>query len=401
MSEELGAVLEAPEVIADEVVEPPSEVTEVVDPAAVVEEKDATDWRKVPDNLKVFFKTAEGKAAKDAWFERNAYKEKFPEGIKQVNELTAFLEEHGGREGLTTTLTEMQGKAAELDDISSKLVNDPAALVADIMAVAPDSLGKLAEAAVGQWAQADPEGWGSAMSGVMAATIQQNGIPMFLERMGLMLEVGKTDQIPAMIKQLQEWAGSFQAKASAPRTQPTKGPDKFAEREQSLNDREQKAFNDDMDRQVESFRTPQITKELDSFIKRRPNDADAKDLAINTVRSQVVERLKADQKFQDSLNALWARKDKDGAMRLIKSRETAAITEIAPKVGRTIFGNPGAVVTPVDKRPVGTPSKADAGFSFTDKAPAPHLIDKFRTTDAMIMRGKFILKDGKKLSLEA
>lgn len=366
--EDLGAVLEAPEIVDpspdEQVYGVAVDTPEPVEPIAEV--KDETDWRKVPENLKTFFKTPEGKAAKDAWFERNAYKEKFPEGIKQVNELTAFLDEHGGREGLTTALGELTGKAAELDGITQKMANGDPSLITDLMDSSPEGFAKLAPIVADQWQKADPEGWSAAMSGVMAATIQSNGIPMFLERMGLMLEVGKTDQIPAMVAQLKEWAQSFQQKAIAPRQQQTQ-PSKLDAREQSLNQREQQAFNGEMERNVESFRVPTITKELESFAKRRPNEPDLMRLAIRDVKEQVNERLFSDKKYQDSLNGLWARKDRDGAMRLIKSRETIAITEIAPKVGRTIFGNPAAVKTevavPVAKTPV-VPKSARASDKF-------------------------------------
>src|SRR5258708_27514871 len=133
MPEELGAVLDATDV--DGVVEEQA-VDTAVDTStdAVVdtsEVKDETpgDWRKVPAELKDFFKTPAGKAAKDAWFERNAYKEKFPEGIKQVNELTSFLEEHGGKEGLAMALGELKGKAEELDGISVKMANGDPSLI--------------------------------------------------------------------------------------------------------------------------------------------------------------------------------------------------------------------------------------------------------------------------------
>lgn len=355
--DELGAVLEAPEVI-DEVVEREGEVTQEVDDAPIepseAKEETQTDWRKVPPELKEFFKTPAGKAAKDAWFERNAYKEKFPEGIKQVNELTAFLDEHGGREGLTTALGELTGKAAELDGIAAKMQSGDPSLISDLVQNSPEGFAKLAPVVAQEWARVDPEGWGAAMSGVMAATINSNGVPLFLEKMGMLLEFGKVEDATAMLTQLKGWANGFAEKAAAPRTQQTNGqPDKLSQREQELNQREQQAFTNDMKRDVDSFRSPLITKELDSFFKRRPNDSEAKDLAISTVRSQVVERMAADKDFQSKLNALTARKDRDGAMRLIKSRETAAITEIAPKVGRMIFGNPGPVK--VEAKPAPTP----------------------------------------------
>lgn len=370
MSDELGAVLDAPAVedaviddvqVADDGVDPQIDPAAIVDPAG--KDEPQTDWRKVPAELKEFFRTPAGKAAKDSWFERNAYKEVFPEGVKQAKEILGFLEEHGGREGLTTALGELQGKAAEFDGIMANL--DKGVLPE----LAPETISKVAPVIAEQWKAADPEGWSAAMSGVMAATLQSNGIPMFLERLALNLEYGKLEEVKTQVAQLKEWQGSFAAKAQAPTQSKSVQPDaKFTEREQALNQREQQAFENDMQRSVDSFREPVIAKELDTFFKRRPNDTEAKELAISNVKSEVNKRLGADQGFQKNLNALWARKDKEGALRLIKSRESAAIAEIAPKIGRLIFGNPAAAKTEVAAKPVAAkvPAKTAARVDPTD-----------------------------------
>lgn len=341
MADELGAVLDAPEVdaVVDDVVDPAEEVTDVVDPAVVVDAKEIKgDERTLPQwvkNLKAQDPAA-FREAKDTFFANKAWNDKTKDF--DLDGTKGWLEEHGGKDAIVATLGELQTKAQQFDGLMTKIEEGNREVLADIP---PEALAKLAPAVAEQWATADPEGWTAAMSAVMANTIAQNGIPLFLDRMELMFEVGKTDQIPAMIKQMKEWAGSFQAKAAAPRATPgTTQPNKIDAREQALNQREEQAFTNDMKRDVDSFRSPLISKELDSFFKRRPNDTEAKDLAISTVRAQVIERMSNDAAFQKSLNALTARKDREGAMRLIKSRETAAITEIAPKVGRTIFGNP-------------------------------------------------------------
>jgi hypothetical protein len=356
MPEELGAVLEAPEV-TDEVVEQEGEVTPegegAVETAEAGKEETPGDWRKVPAELKDFFKTPAGKAAKDAWFERNAYKEKFPEGIKQVNEITAFLDEHGGREGLTTVLGELTGKAAELDGIAAKMQSGDPSLVSELVQNSPEGFAKLAPVVAQEWARVDPEGWGAAMSGVMAATINSNGVPLFLEKMGMLLEFGKVEDATAMLTQLKGWANGFAEKAAAPRTQQ---PTQTAKDDgRALLEKEKQDFfiSKIRDEAESSFRTPTITKELESFFKRRPNDSEAKDLAISTVKSQVLERMTSDESYQKSLTAFTSRGDKAGALKLLKSRETAAITEIAPKVGRMIFGNPGPAK--VETKPAPTP----------------------------------------------
>lgn len=406
MSEDLGTVLDAPEVTnADEVVEQPNEVQpeegseEVVQQEAQPEPKG--DERVLPQWIRNL-KTVDPQAFKDAkatFFSKRTLDEKLKDF--DLDGTKSFLEQYGGREGLSATLNELQGKAESLDGIITKLESADPSLVADLVQTSPEGFVQLAPVIDQQWQQADPEGWAAHVSGIFAATIQQNGIPSFLDRLDMMLEFGKADDARAMIQKLKDWAGGFAERAQAPRQAPqSKGVDKLAEREQAIAQREAQVFTEDVKRDVTSFRDPLITKELETYFSRRPKDNDARELAISTVRSQVVERMRGDKDFQNALNAFTARRDKEGALRLIKSRETAAIQEIAPKVGRMIFGNPATAKAEEKKTDPGQQKvNPDAGFTLVEKAPDPKLIDRFRTTDAMIMRGKFILKDGRKLEL--
>ncbi len=363
---DLGSVIDAPEAVVDEVVDHTADVVTdepVVDDAAVVAtDAPAEDWRKVPANLREYFKTPEGKAAKDAWYERNAFKEVFNGGVAQAKEIHAFLEEHGGKDGVVQALGDLTGKAQEYDGLLQAVESGK---LPDGVADSPN-FPQLAQAALDTWSQKDPDGWASAMSGIMAATIAQNGIPAFLDKMDMMLKYNDTAGFGEALKQLQGWAASFGTKASAPRTQ-TQQPNKLDQRAQELDQREAGMFNNELSRDVDSFRNPLISKELESFAKRRPNDSEAKDLAVQTVRSQVIQRMAADKDFQSKLNALTSKRDREGALRLIKSRETAAITEIAPKVGRLIFGNPAAVAKVEEKPAVRTATQLKPQMKPTEK----------------------------------
>jgi hypothetical protein len=254
----------------------------------------------------------------------------------------------------------LTGKAAELDGIAAKMQSGDPSLISDLVQNSPEGFAKLAPVVAQEWARVDPEGWGAAMSGVMAATIASNGVPMFLEKMSMYLEFGKVDDAVKMVSQLKDWANGFAEKAAAPRTAPTQGhPDKFAQREQELNEREERIFFNDIVREVDtSFRRPTIEKELESFFKRRPGDADTREFAIKTVLSEVAERMRNDQKYQSDLTAHTSRKDRASAIKLLKSREAAVITEIAPTVGRRIYGNPGPVK--VEAKPAPTPIRPKA-----------------------------------------
>jgi hypothetical protein len=352
-------VLDAVDDVQDEVIDdaPVEDLPEDGEVAAV-ESEVKEDWRKVPANLKEFFKTPEGKAAKDAWYERGAFKEKFPEGIKQVDAVMSFLDEHGGKESLLTSLGELKGQAEELSGIQQAFAAGDPKILDRFIQDAPEGFAKMAPIMAQKWAEVDPEGWQASMSGVMAATMQQHGIGPFIERMALQLEFGKTAEVSQALQQLKEWAGGFQQRASAPVAAKSQPDARMNEREQQLNQRDEQMFNSDMNRDIDSFRNTTISKQLETFFSRRPKDEDAKGLAIDNVTSQVIKRMSADKDFQKSLNSLTAKRDKDGAMRLIKSRETAAILEIAPKVGRTIFGQPAVAkptTTPTRTPPVARP----------------------------------------------
>lgn len=340
MADELGAVLDAPEVVADgaaeQVNEDQQQVTE--DKPEPVEQPEVKgDDRVLPQwirNLKQIDPVAY-KEARGNFFGKRTFEEKLKDfdldGTKQ------FLEERGGRDAILESLNSLEGKAAEYDGLMQKIAEGNSDVLKDIP---QDALVKLAPAVAEQWSQADPEGWGAAMSGVIASTLQQNGIPLFLERLSMNLEFGKTEEVQKMVDQLKGWAGSFSEKAAAPRTQTAKpavqDPDVKSEREQWETDK----FTSTVRSEVDGFREPLIDQQLKSYCDRRPKDVEAHQLAKSNVINQVVARMKADKDYQKSLNGLFVRKDKEGAMRLIKSRETAAINEIAPKVGRVIFGNP-------------------------------------------------------------
>lgn len=401
MSEELGAVLESPELVEEvEQIEAPEGIAadpvEPIEGAAPVE-KDNTDWRKVPAELKEFFKTPAGKGAKDAWFERNAYKELLPEGVKQAKEILGFLEEYGGKDGLTTALGELQSKASEYEALSQKIESGDASLVTDLP---PETISKLGPTMNQEWAKADPEGWQASMSGVMAATLSNAQVPIFLERLGLNLEYGKLEEVKTQIAQLKEFLGSFAAKAQVtPTAKPNQGKQDDGGKAAFAQEKQDFFISKIVDKAETSFRIPTITKELESYIKRRPTDTDTRDHAISTVKAQVMERMKQDAGYQKSLTAFTSRGDEAGALKLLKSREEAAIKEIAPKVGRLIYGNPTG--SKADTTTAATSAtKVETGFALVDKAPKPELVDRLQTTDAMIMRGKFILKDGRKLALQ-
>jgi hypothetical protein len=341
------AVLDAPVLDATEPVvdETPSIESEAVPeiPESPVTEEVKGDERVLPQwirNLKTTDPAA-FKEAKGIFFGKRSIDEKLKDF--DVDKTRAFLEEHGGQDGILQNLTEMRGKAEELDGVYDALKSGNAAeLLKEVAETWPEAIPQLGKQAVDRWAQVDPEGWQHAMSQVMAATISQSGVPMFLERMGMMLEFGKTEEVAKAIADLKQWTGSF-AQAKAPERTASRQPDnKLSEREQAISQRENAIFTQDVQRDVDSFRSPLITQELKDFIANAPADAEKKQLAEEKVIAEVQKRMAADKDLQKKLDGFWQRRDRDGFLRLAKSREATLIKDIAPKVGRTIYGSPKA-----------------------------------------------------------
>lgn len=341
-------VLDAPvldnepdEQIQDEPIEVESAEDRPEDETATEPVEAAGDGRTLPQWIRDLKEShpAAYKEAKGIFFGKKSIDDKLKDF--DLDGTKGWLDEVGGKDAIVAKLAEHETKAAELDGINEAIASGNPELIKEIAEAHPEAFAGLAQAALSEWQQRDPESWEHAMSGIMAATISQSGIPMFLERMGLMLEYGKTEEVQAAVKQLKDWAGSFSARAAAaPVAKANPKTTQIDQREQALQQREQQAFRQEWDKKVESVRKPLIEAELKQFVSRRPNDADAKQLAEDRVWSEVDKAVAADEKLQKDVSALLARRDIDGAARIIKSREAKLIQEIAPKVGRTIFGAP-------------------------------------------------------------
>lgn len=340
-------VLDVVDDVQDQQVDDQQDDAQQVDDAKVVDAaaEPEGDGRSLPQWIKNLKNVdpAAYKEAKGVFFGKKSMDEKLKDF--DLDGTKAWLEETGGRDAISQQINDLRTSKEELDGINEALRTGNTELIQEMAEAHPESFPKLAEAAVAQWAKADPEGWERHHAGVIAATIAQSGIPLFLERMQLYLENGKGDQVLQSIQQLQQWTNSFGKTAAQQPQQRQQQQNPFAEREQNIIKQETQMFDRILQGEVNAFRTPLIEGELKDFIARRPGDNDAKELAVSNIRNQVIQRLAADLDFQKKLDGLYRARDKEGAMRLIKSRETQAIKDIAPKVGRTIYGSPAAAKT--------------------------------------------------------
>lgn len=281
----------------------------------------------------------------------------------------SWLEEKGGRESLETAFAEMETKASELDAIYEAVASGNPDLPKELAELHPEGFGKLAEATLNQWAQTNPEDYGRVMSGIMASTLQSSGVPMFLERMAMYLEVGKTAEVGQAIQQMQQWAGAFGQAAAKPAQAPPK-TDQVAQREQALSQREQKIYSENYLGKLEAQRRPMIEDALKDYKAMRPESAGTHERALRAAIESVEQTLSKDQQFVRAVQAFHAKGDAEGALRLVRSRESRVVAEIAKAVGEDFYGKLGAktgVRTTPRPTPVPTARKAQADVKPKDK----------------------------------
>jgi hypothetical protein len=308
------------------------------------------DGRKLPQwirELKLTHPEAY-KQAKGVFFGKDALDAKLKDF--DLDGIKTWLEEVGGREALEGSRAELETKASELDGINEAIASGNPELIKEIAEFHPESFGKLAEATLNQWSQSHPEDYSRVMSGIMASTLQSSGIPMFLERMGMYLEMGKGPELAQAIQKLREWTGSF-GQAATGRTTQTAPQPKNDQAAQQIAQERQSMYSEKYLGKLDAQRKPMIEEALKDYIAQRPDSAGTKDRAIKAAIESIEQTLSKDGQFVKSVQAFHAKGDVDGALRLVKSRESKVIEAVAKAVGEDFYGKlgPKPVVKPAVK----------------------------------------------------
>lgn len=353
--------IEAIEPITPEATGDPIEPVEGADPAleggepieAIGDVKG--DARTLPGWVKALQSTdPQGyKAARDNFFAKQTLDRKL-DGM-DVDAVVSYLNENGGLDGVTGRLTELAQAQTELQSIREGIATGNPKILDDLVSSSPEGFSALAPAVMERYAQVDPEGYNANLSQIFSATINSGGIPMHLERQEMLLgfladAIGDNpralqiaQQLSTGVGGLKNWMTAFSQVQAPQRQQPGMqkqgGKDGQQEWQQEKAQFEQQQYQTSLEKDlVEPTRQKEITAHLSSFFKKRPDDKDAQELALQNVRQQVLQRMNADKDFVSKVAAFHSRRDGQGAAKLIASREKAAIAEISQKVGRTIFG---------------------------------------------------------------
>lgn len=338
---------------------------------------------------------------KQALFQSDALRRAAPGGVREIAELRQTVEDLGGAEGIQAIRQEQHEWAALDQQFES---GDPA-FVENIAAESPEAFLKLAPAAFQKFQELNPEGYSAYISQVFVADMQQEGIPLALER--LQDFIGDNPKAMAIWKQLAGYVNrvaGFAAKpVETPRPNARRDDSGIDERERGLAEREASLIRTDWRGAADSQRMSLFNAEYTRLAAgRKLNDAQTaavKELYL----SRLAAALRKTPKFNETIDRYFERRDREGYLRFIGSIYKQEI----PRALRSAFDSvvpakPGPKVNPAAPGANGKAAAAAAGapaagFAWTAAVPGKDKIDFRKTSADMIREGKAVLTDGKRV----
>ena len=411
---DIAAVTEAPEIASPETTEVVETVesTPVESPAGEQESTAADsstpeakeDGRQFAGKLRDHYKelmasndpnkVGLAKSLKDLFFQNKALRDKFPGGIKEVEERIAAFDKFGAPEELAT----LQADAKILEDIDNKWQAADPSFIDELASLNADSFKKLMPVGLNKFSQVDPEGYQRVMSGILSTTLTQAKLGDQLYLINYALSKGDADEAKRLVQGISQWMQGLEESAkSVPAPADNKNPE-LDQRAAALEEREAEIFNRSLASDYNGWRDSQISSTLNKLTNGRKIDPERMEIFQDRVIRELVKMHPAD--FQDNWQRLYSKGDKDALLKYVKSQDGANISKAVSKVHALLFPSNGVKKAPVTT-PAPTPNAkpAEAGWVKIASRPNPQEIDRGRgrTTDEMIFSGKAILRSGKKV----
>ena len=339
-----------------------------------------------------------------ALFAEKRLRDELPGGFKDIQQLREQIEELGGHEGIEQTRTELNG-FREFDRLYS--AGDPKVidfLIADeegkqaFLEVAPSVLSRYQEL--------NPEGFSSYLSQVFLADMQQERIPLLLERLQDFLPVDN-QQARQIWTVLANYVNRIHQFASQPAARPKKTAAQPDDRTRALDQREANLTRQEWGRSLASVHSDIFSAEWRKQLAGRHITQDQG----GTIRELYGMRLKsilaAKPEIARNIERYFSAGQQDGYLRYMENfyRDAAprALRQAIAQSSIAANGNgqrkPAAQAPPAGSKP-GPPAAARNGSDFRMLASKPDRaqIDPVRTTPEMWISGKAILRNGQQVA---
>jgi hypothetical protein len=377
------------------------------DPNALV---DLGDGRTVPGKWKNLFDQAQkaglGKEVKQLYFAQQRIAKAFPNGgVNGAIELAEQVEQFGGIEGIEQLQSDIETyhEDAELFERG-----DPRWIETSFQENPEASL-KAFNHALGYVADHNPEHYDHVMAKVVLDTLD-NGSPV-AHIYNLLAGLKDNPQAKAAAEALAKWYNAVKDTASKiPEKKIDAQAKAVTDRETKVEQREMQVRYTQVNTECHPVLVGQVVKTLQAEAKLK--NLDLKKLADdypgefrsmkNEIQREVMQAAIKDQRFVDKYYALVKKGDLKRAAAAVNAKHEkivpGIVLQVAARYGFMRGKKAGNANAGGGKANAGGGNAGDTtGWTRVDQKPANHLIDYGKTSQAMQLDGKYILKDGKKV----
>lgn len=375
---------------------------------------DIGDGRSVPGKIKKLFDLAKKagveKEIKQLFFSNQRLLKAVPNGVNGVLQLVKSLEEYGGIEGVQDLKDQLDTYSQDSQLFES---GDPR-YSESAFKQAPEQALKHVVHALNYMQENLPDNFDHIVAKYLVAdfgNVDLNGIHKVLSGMKDNPEAQK------LAKELADYYNSRSKIAkNAPENKPDAKAKELTERESAISQKEMKLRESTVNAKVLPMMTSQIGKALQTEVKAR--GIDLKKIAtdypgeyrdfVEKVHKAVNRMAMKDQRFLDKYSGLMQKGQLERAEKAINDKHASIVADAVREVmqGSGLFRgkkqNPAA-----DKSKNNTngakgnaAAAANAGYTQVSARPSNLTIDWSKTTQAMQLDGKYILKDGKKVRVK-
>lgn len=311
----------------------------------------------------------------------------------------------GGEQGFEETIADYQAYKG----LDQQWMNGDSGFVDHLAQTNPASFETLAPVFFGKLADVNSDLYNNIGSRIIDMTLKQDGTYMNFQMATQALGAGNAALAKQYMDKIgQRLAGIEQMANQAP-TRKAGNPQQKAwdTEKQQYEQRETERFQADLVTANVGWMNPKINNELSTYL-----GGGEKKLSQNTL-TRLERAIKEDiwnnhlmsnQQFVKQREALLAKRDKDGLVRLYKQYAPdkvwqKATRDIVEEFGIKPAGKKTAAAAAPKTNGATQQQKTEGGFAKVTKFPRPDEVDNSRTTFDMKVKNQFHLKDGRKIQV--
>lgn len=386
-----------------------TESTDQLDESITTQSGDETstegreDGRVIPQHIRALKESnpAAYKTAKAEFFELRSWRDTFLK-VQDAREAKELIESIGGAEGIS----EMRELTSEFRDVANQFLEGSPKFIQDLAEDDPVAFSLHFPIMLEEMQKRDFGYFADNISKLWDREFESTGIPRVLQGAKAELEKlakgAERDAALYYINEVLKWQQSISNRSK--KSEDPRVKSLLAERAKSRQTEAQtelKELNKDYQNKALNAVIPAGRKEFDSAFKGYKLDEKDRQRLFGYVVKAANDAVEADKHFKADRDALLQAKDVNGALRLVKARYAQEWVKAVKEQARLfrIGAGPGKQQQQqTDKDGQGGQQRQpDKGWIKVNARPDVGEIDRSRSPNDMIISGKAILKDGRKV----